>query len=58
MDWNAAWIWHPATEDPDNFCMYARKELSLSRPCRPTGPMPAVAASTRPGGPPPVCRRV
>ena len=44
MDWNAAWIWHPATEDPDNFCMYARKELSLSRP--PKGATVLVTASS------------
>ena len=31
MDWNAAWIWHPPTANPDNFYMYARKELSLPR---------------------------
>ena len=31
MDWNAAWVWHPPTDDPDNFYMYARKELSLPR---------------------------
>lgn len=31
MEWNAAWIWHPPTDDPDNFYLYARRELSLDR---------------------------
>ncbi len=31
MEWKAAWIWHPATENPDNFYMHARKVVSLPR---------------------------
>jgi alpha-L-rhamnosidase len=31
MDWNAAWIWHPETANPDNFYMHARKVVALPR---------------------------
>jgi hypothetical protein len=29
MDWTAAWIWHPRTNNMDNFYLYARKRLRL-----------------------------
>ena len=29
MDWNANWIWHPETGNPDNFYLYARREFRL-----------------------------
>ena len=44
MDWNASWIWHPPTAEPDNFTMYARKELSLPR--APKGATVLVTASS------------
>ncbi len=29
MEWNAAWVWHPPTPNPDNFYLYARREFDL-----------------------------
>jgi hypothetical protein len=30
MDWTADWIWHPPTDRPDNFYVYARREFQLA----------------------------
>ncbi|MGD2175524.1 MAG: hypothetical protein PVJ27_08980, partial [Candidatus Brocadiaceae bacterium] len=30
MDWEAEWIWHPPTGNPDNFYMHARREFELA----------------------------
>lgn len=31
MDWQASWIWHPETDNPDNFYLFARREFDLDR---------------------------
>lgn len=31
MQWSARWIWHSDTGNPDNFYLYARREVSLEK---------------------------
>ena len=31
MNWSAKWIWHPPTDSPDNFYVYARREIDLNQ---------------------------